>query len=259
MYQPTRSLVTGASSGLGVVFARRLAARGSALVLVARRRERLETLAAELRTAHGVEVQVVDADLSAPGAGAELHARIDGVVDTLVNNAGFGTSGRFAETAPERLLAEVDLDVRAVVDLSRTFLPAMLEARHGAVVNVASTASYQPIPGMAVYGAAKAFVRSFSEALWDEARPHGVKVLALSPGATRTEFFDIAGDSSLAVGRLADPERVVDAALRELDRRRSGPGVIPGLGNRIAATATRLVPQRIVAPATRRIVGALPD
>jgi short-subunit dehydrogenase len=250
VFTPTRSLVTGASAGLGAEFARVLAARGSDLVLAARRTDRLEELAASLP----VTVQVVTIDLALPEAGKRLFDQV-GPVDLLVNNAGFGTHGPLVDEAPERLAQEVALNVAAVVDATRMFLPAMIAKGFGGVLNVASTAAFQPIPGMAVYGASKAFVLSFSEAMWAEARKHGVKVTALAPGATATEFFDVVGTSQAAVGRQQSPQQVVAAAMRALDRRSTPPHVVSGAGNALAAWSTRLVPKRTLIPMAGRLIG----
>ncbi|MFT4284511.1 MAG: SDR family NAD(P)-dependent oxidoreductase [Protaetiibacter sp.] len=253
MYQPTRSVVTGASSGLGAAYARALAARGSDLVLVARRADRLEALAAELEAAHGIRAEVVPADLSLPGAGRALREVVEGEVDTLVNNAGFGTHDLLVDSDPRLLEQEIAVDVAALVDLTRAFLPGMLAAGRGAIVNVASTAAFQPIPRMAVYGAAKAFVLSFTRAVWAEARPHGVKVLAVAPGATRTEFFDVVGTEAAAVGRFQRPDDVIRTTLRALDRTRTPSTAVSGRANAFAAWMTRLVP----ADALTRMAGRL--
>jgi short-subunit dehydrogenase len=254
-FTPTRSLVTGASSGIGVAFARALAARGSDLVLVARREDRLQAVAEELHSRYGVVAEVVPADLSRSGIGPELRDRT-GPVDMLVNNAGFATHGPLVDAATARLEEEIDVDVRALVSLTRAYLPDQIAAGRGAVVNVASTASFQPVPAMAVYGAAKAFVRSFTEAVWHEARPHGVKVLSLSPGSTRTEFFDVVGTASAAVGRFETPEAVVATALRALDARRTPPGVVSGRANAMTAVLTRFMPRRLLIDVSARLVSA---
>lgn len=253
-YTPTRSLVTGASSGIGAAFARALAARGSDLVLVARRTDRLRELAREIEAAHGVRVEVITADLSLPAAGRALREAIAGEVDTVINNAGFGTHGALALADPDALEREIAVDVTALVDVTRAFLPELLAARRGAIVNVASTASFQPVPLMAVYGAAKAFVLSFTEAVWQEARPRGVKVLALAPGATRTEFFEIAGNADATVGTMQTPEAVVATGLRALDRRSTPPHVVSGIGNRMLSQAPRLAPRRVLLPAVEQMM-----
>jgi len=249
----TTALITGASSGLGAEFARALAARGADLVLVARRADRLETLAATLRTQHGVQVRVVPADLTAPGAASALRAELDGVhIDTLVNNAGLGHYGDLADTDPELVRDMVQLNVAALVDLTRTFLPD-LRAGRGALVNVASTAAYQPCPHLAVYGATKAFVLSFTEALHAELRPTGLRVLALSPGATRTEFFDVAG-SDAQVGRMQESAEVVGLAMRALDRRRTPASIVSGRSNGLTAVAARLSPRRVTLAVSDRLM-----
>lgn len=214
------ALITGASSGLGVEFAKRFASRGSNLVLVARRAERLEKLADELRASTGVDVAVVPIDLTTAGAVVSLRdelARRDIHISSLVNNAGFGSHGPFDSSSPERMVDEMQLNVVALVELSRTFMSQLLEAGTGALVTVASTAGYQPTPGMAVYGATKAFVLSFTEALWAEARGTGLRVLAVSPGATKTEFFDVVGSEEASVGRKQTSAQVIDTAFRALD------------------------------------------
>jgi len=254
MYQPTRTLITGASSGIGAAYAHAFAARGSDLVLVARRTDRLQALAGELEAAHGIRAEVHTADLSLPGAGRALRDAIPGDVDAVINNAGFGVHSLLADTDPELLEREIAVDVTALVDITRAFLPAMLAAGRGAIVNVASTAAFQPIPRMAVYGASKSFVLSFTRAVWDEARAHGVKVLAVAPGATRTEFFDVVGTESAAVGRYQAPEDVVRTTLRALDRRRTPPSVVSGAANAFAAWGTRFVPAGTLTTMAGRLV-----
>ncbi|HEY6236260.1 MAG TPA: SDR family oxidoreductase, partial [Candidatus Elarobacter sp.] len=196
------ALITGASSGIGEAFARALAARGEDLVLVARSAERLEALAAELSAKHGVRAHVLPADLSDPKAVDALVAELTArglTVTTLINNAGFGTHGEFASLDAARERDEVIVNVLAPVQLTHALLPAMVARKSGAIVNVGSTASFQPVPYMAVYGATKAFLLSFSEALAEEVRAHGVRVVALCPGQTDTAFF--AGIDEARVGR----------------------------------------------------------
>ncbi|MDQ0644905.1 SDR family NAD(P)-dependent oxidoreductase [Microbacterium murale] len=251
------ALITGASSGIGAEFARRFAGRGSDLVLVARRADRLEELASELRTTAGVRVDVVSADLAVSGAADALHAELTqrGIrVTSLVNNAGFGTHGAFDHSDPARATSEIQLNVGTLVELSRAFIPQLL-AGNGALVTVASTAAYQPIPGMAVYGATKAFVLSFTEALWAEAQGTGLRVLAVSPGSTRTEFFDVVGTDDASVGRQQTAGDVVDTAFRELDRNRSRPSVISGRVNHLMAVGTRLLSRRAAALTSARVLG----
>ena len=247
-YRTQTTLITGASSGIGAVFATELAARGSSLILVARRRDRLEALAEQLRAQHRVHVEVVAMDLSTPQAGARLAAHVarQGLtVTSLVNNAGFGTFGPFHTGDPQRLRTMIALDVVSVVDLTRAFIDDLRRAGTGVLVNVASMAAYQANPNMAVYGAAKAFVLSFTEALWQESLSTGLRVLAVSPGATRTEFFDVVGTQAAAGGtRPVEPEDVVRTALRALDRRTTPPSIAVGRGNRLFLLAARLLSRR---------------
>jgi short-subunit dehydrogenase len=253
-YQPRRSVVTGASSGIGAAFARALAARGSDLVLVARRTERLRDLAAELEAAHGVRAEIVTADLAKPAAGRALRDAIEGPVDTVVNNAGFGAHGAVAGEDPAVLEQLIAVDVTAVVDVTRAFLPELIAARHGAIVNIASTAAFQPVPLMAAYGAAKAFVLSFSQAVWQETRPHGVKVLALAPGFTTTEFFDIAGNRETAHGAEQTPAQVAATGLRALDRRSTPPYAVSGALNAAGAALSPWAPRRVVLRTVERMM-----
>jgi short-subunit dehydrogenase len=250
------TLITGASAGLGEGFARALAARGETLILTARRLDRLEALAAELRDRHEVQVHLFPADLARPDAPAKLLADIAGAalsVDQLINNAGFGVRGTFADADGTRQLEMIDLNCRALVALTHGVLPQMVARRSGGILNVASTAAFQPGPWMAVYYATKAFVLSFSEALHEEVRGQGVRVAALCPGPTRTEFADVAGmgDSALfrALGSSADA--VVRDGLRALASNQAVR--ISGAANLAMAESIRLTP-RVLA---RRLVGAL--
>ncbi|MEI9852864.1 MAG: SDR family oxidoreductase [Sphingomonas sp.] len=201
------ALVTGASAGLGALFAKELAKHGCDLIVTARRADRLEELATELRAAHGVKVETIAADLAVPGAAGELIAEISRrglAVNILINNAGFGASGPLAEADAARTAGMIELNCRALVELCHAVLPGMIQMRSGAILNVASTAAFQPGPGMAVYYATKAFVLSFSEAIHEEVRHQGVRVTALCPGPTATEFFDAAGTSEdFALKKLA--------------------------------------------------------
>lgn len=238
-------LVTGASAGIGRELARRLAARGSGLVLVARRRERLEELAAELRQTHGVAVTTLVRDLARPGVGQALVRDLAGVeVTSVVNNAGFANLGPFHRAPLDDLMAEVALDVSAVVEICHAFLPALRERGDGFLVNIASMAAYQASPTMAVYGASKAFVLSLTEALWFEARGTGLRVLAVSPGATQTEFFDVAGEGAGGGSRRVPPGEVATTVLRTLERRRPPASVVVGRGNRLSAAGVRVLGRR---------------
>ena len=245
------SLITGASAGLGVDFVRQLNAKGWQLVLVARRKERLDQLAAELGNARAIAM-----DLSEAGAADRLMADLAAhgeQVELLVNNAGFGLTGQFAELDGKRQRQMIDLNCGALVELAHAVLPGMIERRSGAILNVASTAAFQPGPGMAVYFATKAFVLSFSEALHEEVRRHGVKVSALCPGPTATEFGDVAGfgPSSPSSKLAAASGPVVQAGLEGIERNRAI--VIPGVMNKATAQAHRFFPRAIV----RRAVGML--
>ncbi len=245
------AIVTGASAGLGVEFARQLSARGHRLVLVARRKDRLEALAAELGNARSVAL-----DLAQGGAAAKLVANIESVgesVDLLVNNAGFGLHGRFDKSEPARLREMVDLNCGALTELCSAVLPAMIERRSGAILNVASTAAFQPGPGMAVYFATKAYVLSFTEAIHEEAGRFGVRVTALCPGPTRTEFGEVAGfRGKKTLDRFfMEAEPVVRAGLKALDRNKAV--AIPGGLNRTIPFAIRFAPRSLVRKAAGRV------
>ena len=244
------TLVTGASAGLGAHFARQCRARGDELVLVARRRDRLEALAAELGSAH-----VIAADLARPDSAARLLEEVASLgleIDTLINNAGFGAAGAFVETPAERLLEMIDLNVRSLTELCRRVLPAMLERRRGFILNVASTAAFQAGPYSAVYYATKAYVLSLTEALHEESKGRGVHVSALCPGPTATEFFEVAGSPHGRLARMAtDPASVVAAGLAGLARNR--PIVVPGLMNKMTSQAGRILPRKML----RKAVAAL--
>ena len=245
------ALITGGSAGLGAEFARQLARRGLRLVLAARRTKRLEALAAELGNA-----RAVTADLSKPGAAGKLIAdleRAGETVELLVNNAGFGLHGRVADLDAARQREMIDLNCGALLDLTRAVLPAMIARKSGAILNVASTAAFQPGPGMAVYFATKAFVLSLTEALHEEVRPHGIKVSALCPGPTKTEFGEVAGfGGNGAFDRLSmDSPTVVRTGLRGLERNKAV--VIPGAINKSGAISARFVPRALV----RKIAGAI--
>ena len=246
-YQSKLALVTGASSGLGAAYAAELARRGSNLILVARRKSALDKLALELTKGHGVDVTVIEMDLSEPDSADRLLARLKETSlspDILINNAGFGTSGRLAGDDPKRIQDEVTLNVVTLVNLTRMLLPAMLERNSGAIVNIASTAAYQPVPGMAVYAATKAFVLSFTEAVWGETRKSNVRVLAVSPGATATEFFDVAG-AKPSTG-LAPISAVIETTFKALDAKTSTPSVIVGGRNALLAGLSKLMPKKTV-------------
>jgi short-subunit dehydrogenase len=242
------ALVTGASSGLGAEFARRLAARGHGVALVARRAARLEALAADLRAAHGVRAEVVPCDLTDPAARGAILPRLQALglrVDVLVNNAGFATGGPLHRSDPEQELQQVRLLCEAPIDLLGRVLPAMTARGAGAVINVASTAGMQPLPNSAGYGAAKAYLLSLSQSVHAEVRGRGVTVTALCPGPVRTELFakvDHPVERAPGVAWM-DPPEVVQAALDGADRGLRV--VIPGARIRAAMTASSVVPQAV--------------
>lgn len=245
------ALVTGASAGLGVEFARQLSKRGYRLVLAARRLDRLQELVGELGNARAVAI-----DLSKANSAAKLMADLEAngeTVDQLVNNAGFGLIGRFAELDAKRERQMIDLNVGTLSDLCRAVAPAMIKRKSGGIINVASTAAFQPGPRMAVYFATKAFVLSLTEALHEELKPHGIKVTCLCPGPTRTEFGEVAGFGGNGMfERVAmDSAAVVEAGLDGLSKNRAV--VIPGFVNKLGATSTRFAPRSLV----RKIAGAI--
>jgi short-subunit dehydrogenase len=249
------TLITGASAGLGEGFARALAAEGKSLILTARRVDRLDALAAELR-ATGVAVDVFAADLADPAAPAKLVADISAAgltIDTLINNAGFGLRGPVADLDAEQQLGMIDLNCRALVALSRGVLPGMIAAGQGGILNVASSAAFQPGPWMSVYYATKAFVLSFSEGLHEEVKQQGVRVAALCPGPTRTEFAEVAGmrDSALFERFAVDPDSVVRNGLKALTDNQAVK--VSGAMNTMMAEAIRFTPRGIA----RRMAGAL--
>ena len=245
-YQDRWAVVTGASSGLGRGIAARLAGRGMSLVLTGRNDARLNETVQEIRRASPqVTIETVAADLATTSGVSALLAHVgDRPIEVLVNNAGFGSYGAFAEADAKREAEEVAVDVSAVMTLARAFLPGMLARRSGGILNVASAIAFQPAPYQAVYGASKAFVLSFSQALWAEARAAGVAVTALCPGPTRTGFVDALGAEvghTVVYSRLADPGPVVEAGLRALDKSRAV--VIPGLRTKVIAESGRLMPR----------------
>jgi short-subunit dehydrogenase len=251
-----RAVVTGASSGIGAAYARELAARGERVVLVARRAERLEALARDLGGEPRALVHPLD--LAAPGAASALRQALDArgvTVDCLVNNAGLGHTAPFATQAPEAIRAMLDVNVRALVEMTQAFFPGMRDRGRGRIVNVASNAAFQPVPYLTVYAATKAFVLSFTEGLAEEARGSGVRVQALCPGITATEFLEVAQTHpGLLVTRMPmmTAQEVARASLRGLDRGRVR--VVAGWPNRLLAfVVQRLAPRGLA----RRVAGQL--
>lgn len=254
------ALVTGASSGLGAEFARQLATRGHDLVLVARSKDRLDALAGDLRQRHGVRADVFAHDLAAPGAAERIAADLATVgiaIDLLVNNAGFGTAGRFEEIPAGRDTDQLMVNVVSVVALTRLLVPAMLARGGGGVINVGSTAGFQPSPYFAAYAAAKTFVLHFSLALREEHRGRGLRVLALCPGPTRTAFFDTVGERAAIGARMMPADAVVRTALRAYDRDRGY--VVPGLGNALNAHLSPRRPRRLVTAIAKRVTRGVLD
>lgn len=250
-YQGKTAVITGASSGIGVEFANRFAERGANLVLVARRKDRLESVARQIQSNHKVKVDVVVADLAEVGSAEKLFKTLQRKklqIDVLVNNAGFGTMGEFKNHDLNRIAEEIQLNVSTLVQLTRLALPAMLQRNNGVVVNIASTAAYQPVPYMAVYAATKAFVLSFTEALWGELIGTGVSAIALSPGGTKTEFFEVAsnGKTSDGFGKMQTVGEVVDTLISALDKNTPPPSVISGGANKVMAGSGRLVTRKTV-------------
>lgn len=241
------TLITGASSGIGEAFARRLAALGRNVLLVARSEDKLVTLCNELGRNHPVRAQYVLLDLSQPDSAARLFAEAEtrGLeIDMLVNNAGFGSMGEFLKLDLPRELNMIDLNVKSLVELTHRFLAPMRARKRGTIINVASTAAFQPVPFMATYAATKAFVLSFSEAVGEENRPYGIEVLALCPGVTDTNFFEAARGHRPPARTAQTADEVVDTALKALGR---GKGhIISGLSNFVMVEAQRVVPRSAV-------------
>lgn len=246
-YSGKTALITGASGGIGEEFACELARRGMHLILVARTQEKLVDLAEKLSTEHGISAQVVVADLSHAYAVTHVVEQVTAAgtsVDILINNAGFGTHGEFVQQKPQREADEISVNVSSLVALTHAYLPGMVERYSGAIINVASTAAFQPVPYMAVYGATKAFVLSFTEALHEENRRHGIRVLALCPGPTATGFFDVAQADLSMLGPKRSSAQVVQTALRALENGQSV--VIDGVANNIVAQLPRFFPRSVI-------------
>jgi uncharacterized protein len=272
--KPTSSstaLVTGASAGIGREIAKLLAARGHALVLVARRKDRLNALAGELNDEYGVRVETIAADLGKPTPRGRIPGRLEELgldVEILINNAGFATGGEpFHEADPDRELEQVRVDVEAVVALTSAFLPGMVKRGRGAILNVASTAAMQPMPYSAGYSAAKAYVLTFSEAIHQEVRGLGVTVTALAPGPVDTDFWQIAGWETATgksfersvPGAMISVEHAARAAVNGLEH--GDRVVVPGLPIRAAMLASRYIPHAVKLPALARFMkpGPKPD
>ena len=253
------AIVTGASSGIGTELARELARRGLGVTLVARREDRLRDLADELAKAHEIRAEVIAADLTdeASRAGIVTELATRGLTaDVLVNNAGLSTTGPVAQSAPQKELAMIRTDVEAVVHLCSLFLPGMVERGRGAVLNVASTAAFQPLPGQAGYGGSKAFVLSYTQAARAELKGSGVTMTVLCPGPVETEFADVAGftdeqtSNALPKFMWLSAQEVAKTAIDGLAK---GKGVvIPGAGNRVGAYVAHVTPRRVLLPLLAR-------
>ena len=241
------TLITGASSGIGAAFARKFAALGRNVFLVARSEEKLITLCNELGRMSGVRAQYFALDLTEPDAAARLFEetkRRELVIDMLVNNAGVGSMGYFEKLDLQRELEIIDLNVRALVDITQRFLKPMRERKQGTIINVASTAGFQPVPFMTTYAATKAFVLSFSEALSEENRPFGIHVMALCPGVTDTNFFEAAQMDRPPMRIAQTAEEVVDTALRGLKRHKGS--IVSGWTNKLMVFLERFFPRFMV-------------
>lgn len=248
------ALVTGASSGIGVALARELARHRAKLILTARRKQRLEALAAEL-TAKGVETRIIVADLNDPAAPGQIYAATKDAglaVDILVNNAGLGQFGAFHQGPTEQEMSQVRVNCEAVVRLSRLFVPCMVERRRGWVLVVASTASFQPVPYLTTYAATKAFDRFFALGLAAEVAHFGVKVTALCPGVTKSEFFEVSRSNVFKRPKLQSAEDVAQQAVAALASGKRT--IIPNMSGRLSALAVRLLPVDFVTNAIAKVI-----
>jgi hypothetical protein len=240
------ALVTGASSGIGVALARELASHGAKLILTARRKDRLDALAAELRV-RGTEVRTVIADLSDPAAPQDLYDATESAgfpIDILIDNAGLGLFGAFHTNDLEQELAQVRINCEAVVRVARLFVPPMVERRRGWVLITASTASFQPVPFLSTYAATKAFDRFFALGLAQEIAPYGIHVTALCPGPTESEFFDVAGAGILRKRGVQSAEEVARQGISALARGQRT--VVPSFSLRVMAFSARLLPVGLI-------------
>ncbi len=246
-WQGKWALITGASAGIGAELAAQLAAAGAHLVLTARRKDRLEELAAKLHAAHGAKVEMIPADLARPETPDALYAFTQGkgiAVEVLVNNAGFGAYGAFTEIDLRRQLEMMQVNMAAVVHLTYLYLPAMVARRRGDILILASTAGFQAVPYISTYAATKSFDLFFAEALAEEVRPFGVHVTALCPGATSTEFQQVAGQPDYAFRSAEPPDAVARVGLEALAAGK--PLIISGTRNKMMMVSQRLAPRRLV-------------
>ena len=243
------ALITGASSGIGAAFAEALAQRGMNVVLVARSEDRLFALANTLKSQYGIRAEVIVQDLTQPDAATLVYKSVEALgveIDLLINNAGFGDYGVFGDRPRQKQLDMIQLNIAALVDLTHQFLPQMQERRSGSILNIASIAGFQPMPYFSVYAATKAFVLSFSEALWAENQSTGVHIMAVCPGPTESRFFEVADFPQVSVSEgqgIVAAEVVVQEALRALDNRQSNV-VTGGMGNQMIVNAARFLPRQ---------------
>ena len=249
------ALVTGASSGIGETFARELASQKMNLILVARSQDKLEKMAVELSSKHQIATEVIVQDLTAPEAGQAIFDLVkakDINVDLLINNAGFGDYGAFGDRHLSKQMNMIQLNIAALVELTGLFLPSMQAKKDGAIINVSSIAGFQPIPYMSVYAATKAFVLSFSEALWAENKDLGVKVLVVCPGPTESQFYNRADFPDSATGitgmTMASAERIVTETMNALKKNQSTL-VAGGFANQVIVNLPRLVPRDLLVSA----------
>lgn len=257
----TTALITGASAGIGAVFAQELATRQTNLVLVARSAEKLQQLAQQLQAQYKIQVDVVAQDLTAPAAAKAVFTAVTQkglTIDLLINNAGFGEYGDFAQLDGEQQVKMIQLNILALVDLTHQFLPGMRQRRSGSIINMSSAAAFQPMPYFAVYAATKAFILSFSEALWAENKDYGVHILAVCPGPTDTNFFQEADFPPLLVNVAAQnytpTEVVVREALQAVGKNQSN--VVPGdFKNQLLVNFTRFLPRESVVNLWKSILG----
>ena len=242
------ALITGASGGIGECFAQKLAAKNTNLIIVARSEDKLNALAQELQQQYKINVEVIVKDLSQISAPQEVFDAVQAKglsVDILINNAGFGDYGEFVQTDCDRQIQMIQLNNIAVVALTHKFLPQMRERGSGSIINVSSIAAYQPLPYVSVYAATKAFVRSFSEALWAENRQYGVRVLVVSPGPTETNFFEEANfPPALArnAKSMSTPEEVVDEAMKALENGNAAV-VVGGIASKFITGLSSVIPR----------------
>jgi uncharacterized protein len=241
------ALITGASSGIGEEFARQLGAQGWSLILVARSQDQLEKVRGELMSAHmGIDVVAIPLDLTVPSAPADLFQRTQSAhldVDLLINNAGVGAFAEFASLDLARIRQMLDLNIVALVELTHLYLQPMMQRRRGGIINIASVAGFAPLPYSTVYAATKAFVKSFSDALYEEARHRGVHIMAVNPGSTETNFFRVAGESPFShPARMQTSAEVVRESLRAFERKK--PSIVTGALNRLLTVALTILPRR---------------